>query len=90
MSDSIIFDTNLWIYFISKEPFIKSEIIQELIDNKYGSIVVSTQILGELYNALTKKNYLSQDKSEHVIKDLVSSFPIIGIDSVTVLKAIDQ
>jgi len=60
-----------------------------LIDEKYDTIIVSTQILGELYNALTKKGFLSKNEAEEIIIEMVATFPVIEIDIINVLKAIE-
>lgn len=54
----IMLDTNIWVYFYAKDALIKYNIILDIIDNNFLKIIISTQILGELYHVLTKKKYL--------------------------------
>ena len=89
MNRSILLNTNIWIYFYAKNPpdkYIQSE---KLIDNYFGLLVVSTQILGELFHVLTRKNLVSYVEAKEVIIELTSNFAIINIDTIKVLKAIE-
>lgn len=54
MKDKILRDTNLWVYLYSDHE--KSKKVEKLIEENFESIILSAQIIGELYNVLTKKN----------------------------------
>ncbi len=56
MPAKILLDTNLWVYFYAKNPPEKYNQVRQIVTNKFEEIVISTQILGELYNVLTRKN----------------------------------
>ena len=53
------------------------------------TIVVSTQILGELYHVLTRKNFVSVTEAKQIILELIASFPVIEIDALKVTQALD-
>ncbi|BAY67474.1 PIN domain-containing protein [Anabaena sp. FACHB-709] len=55
MKDKIFLDTNLWIYLYAKNPLEKSQQVAEIIKNNYSFLLVSTQVLGELFHFLTRK-----------------------------------
>ncbi len=89
MSDKILMDTNLWVYLYSKDPKEKYQKVIKLIGENFDTIIVSTQLLGELYNVLTKKSYRTKDEAEAIIVEMVATFPVIEIEAVNVLKAIE-
>ena len=49
MSDNVFLDTNLWVYFFAKDPPDKVERVTNLINTQLPSLIISTQVLGELY-----------------------------------------
>lgn len=87
MSDNIFLDTNLWIYLFSKNPELKSARINELVSSQIQSIVISTQILGELHNVLLKKKFQTQPQA--ILTQLIAGFDILEIDAAKVLKAVE-
>lgn len=89
MNRAILLDTNIWIYFYAKNPLDKYIESEKLIDNYFSSLVVSTQILGELFHVLTRKNLVSYEEAKEVIIEITSNFSIINIDAIKVLQAIE-
>jgi predicted nucleic acid-binding protein len=81
MNDNILIDTNLWIYLYSKDPQDKYPKIKNLVNENFDSIIVSTQVLGELYNALTKKKYRTKEETEAIIIEMIKTFPILEIET---------
>ena len=88
MSDKVLLDTNLWIYLHSKDPSEKYEKVNELFLSNIESLIISAQILGELYNVLIKKKFRTQAQAQEIISQLVSGFDILEIGSSQVLQAI--
>lgn len=89
MTANIFLDTNLWFYFFVKTPQDKFERVQELVDAQAESVYSSTQVLGELFNALTRKSSFSRDEVRNIISDLISGLPILEIDTSKVLRALE-
>jgi predicted nucleic acid-binding protein len=89
MSDRILLDTNLWVYLYSKDPVEKYEKVHDLFLPRMQSLVISTQILGELYNVLVKKKFRTQSQAQEIISQLVAGFDILEIDASKVLKALE-
>lgn len=89
MSDKVFIDTNLWVYFFVKDPLEKGDKVGEIIDSQVASLTVSTQVLGELYNVLTRKSTFSQSEVQSIVLDLVNTFSILEIDTPKVLKALE-
>ena len=56
MTDKILIDTNLWIYLYASNPQVKRRRIQELIQQNFEKVILSPQILGELYHVVTSKD----------------------------------
>ena len=80
-------DTNLWVYMYSDKP--KGNIVKELLDEHFTNIIISTQILGELFNVLTKKDFKTKEKAKDIILDLGKNFRVVDINRSSVLKAIE-
>lgn len=67
MSDKVLLDTNLWVYLYSKDSIEKYEKVNTLFLSSIESIIVSTQVLGELYNVLLKKKFRTQVQAQEII-----------------------
>lgn len=89
MTGKIFLDTNLWVYLYDKKPPEKSQKVREIVQANVHSIQVSTQILGEVFNVLTRKKSVSKIEAAEVVLELSDEFPIIAIGTSHVLKAID-
>jgi predicted nucleic acid-binding protein len=89
MSDKIFLDTNLWVYFFSKNPLEKSEKVQKIIESHPENLLISTQVLGELYNVLTRKKLASKPEVEAIVLKLITSFIILDIDTAKVIQALE-
>ncbi len=89
MSDKVFLDTNLWVYFYAKDPLEKTATVSNLITNHQQSLLLSTQILGELYNVLTRKKLFTKIETASIVTTLVNTFLIHEIDSLKVLKAME-
>ena len=88
MSDKIFIDTNLWVYLYAEDPHEKYDTIRQIVDKHFGHIFCSTQILGELYHVLTRKNLLTEDKAKDIISETIAMFPIAPIETSNVQEAI--
>ncbi|MDG2989872.1 PIN domain-containing protein [Candidatus Synechococcus calcipolaris G9] len=88
MSDKVLLDTNLWVYLYSKNPADKYEKVNALLSSQIESLIMSTQILGELYNVLLKKKFRTQAQAQEVISQLVAGFDITEIPATQVIEAI--
>jgi len=87
MRDRIFVDTNLWVYLYSDKP--EGKVIEKLLDEHFASITVSTQVLGELFNVLTKKGFKTKEEAKDIISDLAMNFRVVEIDRSSVVKAIE-
>ena len=74
MADKVLIDTNLWVYLYAKHPTDKYLKIRQIVAENISAIVISTQILGELYHVLTRKNLVPGSEAREIILDR-SSFP---------------
>ncbi|OCQ94795.1 hypothetical protein BCD64_20425 [Nostoc sp. MBR 210] len=89
MKDKVFLDTNLWIYLYAKNPPEKSQKVAEIIKNNYSSLLVSTQVLGELFHVLTRKKFTSTTDATTIISDIVNTFPILAINTTEVIQALE-
>jgi predicted nucleic acid-binding protein len=63
--------------------------VRELVNNHFTSIIISTLILGELYNVLTKKKLKPKDEAKQIILEMVTNFTIVEIDVLKVMTALE-
>ncbi len=89
MSDKIFVDTNLWVYLYAKSPEAKYFKVKQLVETNFENIIVSTQIIGELYHVLTKKNFCAKEEAKDIIIEITNAFSIREIGTTNVLKALD-
>ncbi|BAZ28550.1 hypothetical protein NIES4074_09840 [Cylindrospermum sp. NIES-4074] len=89
MTDKIFLDTNLWIYLYAKNPPEKYQRVEEIIKNNFSLLLVSTQVLGELFHVLTRKKFTSKPDAMAIISDIVKTFPIQAINTAEVLQALE-
>jgi predicted nucleic acid-binding protein len=87
MNDRVFLDTNLWVYFYTKDPMEKTTAVSALITDHRKVLVLSTQILGELYNVMTRKKLFTKSQAASILTTLSSTFPTQSIDTDRVLKA---
>ncbi len=89
MTAKVMFDTNLWVYLYAGNSHEKQSLIRTLLTNNFDAIVLSTQILGELYHVLTRKKLTSGTDARDTILEMVSTFPVLAVDSAKVILALD-
>ena len=89
MPAKILIDTNLWIYLYAKNPLEKYNRVRQIIVDQFENIVISTQILGELYHVLTRKNLTTIAEAQAIIIEMITNFPVLEIDTTKVLQALD-
>lgn len=89
MTDKVFLDTNLWVYFYSKDLLKKHQRVEEILRTHSQSIQISTQVLGELFHVLTRKKFTSETDAVAIVSLLIHSFPILPIESANVLQAME-
>ncbi|MBI5236094.1 MAG: PIN domain-containing protein [Deltaproteobacteria bacterium] len=87
MKDDVFIDTNLWIYLYSDKD--KGDKVRRLIDESYEEIVISTQVIGEIFSVLTKKRFTDKKKAKEIAVDLIENFKVVSINETITTKAID-
>lgn len=90
-TDKVFFDTNILVYAYDRRDPAKQErafeLLADAISNENG--VVSAQVLGEFYNAATRR--VSNPLPEEVVREAISLFatlPIMDIDLGLVQRAV--
>jgi predicted nucleic acid-binding protein len=87
MTDRIFIDTNLWVYLFS-DDIEKRRAVCELTRDNFKTIHVSSQVLGELFNILTKKNITGLEKAQKIVGRISNDFFVLSIDKEIVKDAI--
>lgn len=86
MKDDVFIDTNLWIYLYSDEE--RGLKVKHIVDGQFKNIVISTQVLGELFNVLTKKQFKNKDEAKDIVAEMSGTFRVAPINQSTVMSAI--
>ena len=90
MRGKFFVDTNLWIYLYSSNTVLeKNKRVESIVNNYFEDIMISTQVLGEIYNVLLKKGLQDKQKAREIILDLSENFIVVDISVSAVLKAIE-
>jgi len=88
MKDKILVDTNLWIYLYGSNPEAKRRRVEQLIQQNFERVILSTQILGELYHVVTRKGFQTQESARDIVVEMVATFPVSEIGTANVLEAL--
>ncbi|MFZ9737871.1 MAG: PIN domain-containing protein [Prochlorotrichaceae cyanobacterium] len=82
-------DTNLWVYCFAKDPRDKAEKITDVVNAQLPFLIISTQVLGELYNVLTRKRIFSNIEAQSIVSGLTYRTLVVEIDTSKVLQAME-
>lgn len=85
MKDRCFIDTNIWVYLYSDTT--KSIVVNQIIETNFEDIVISTQVMTELYNVLVKKKFKTRIEAAQIINEISRTFTVCGINSEMVIKA---
>lgn len=93
MSAKVFFDTNVLVYAYDTNEPDKQVIAQRLFEEyaREGQLVISTQVLQELYVSLTRvgKQKLPQDKAAAVV-DFFAELPLQQVDKKLISAAMQR
>lgn len=65
------------------------EVVADIVDNQLPSLIISIQVLGELYNVLTRKRIFLNIEAQSVISGLANRTSVVNIDASKVLQAME-
>ena len=60
-----------------------------MVQEHFERIVVSTQVLGECFNVLTRKISKPAEEATQIVSDIMSGFEVMNIQKVTVAHALE-
>ena len=89
MKDKIFIDSNVLIYLASEQDLKKKSIVTGLMDKHFTKIVISTQVLGELFTVLKRKTNLSSEEISQITIKYSDEFFVENIERQNFIKAID-
>jgi len=89
MTDKVFIDTNLWIYLYDKKEEHKQLKINQLIREKYYDIIISSQVLNEIYNIMSKKIKLDHSEIKEIIIETMTNFEVAEIGVLDIMKAME-
>ncbi|MEM9204714.1 MAG: PIN domain-containing protein [Pseudomonadota bacterium] len=86
--NAAFFDSNIIVYSVDTRPESKDkkEQSRELVQMRL--MTVSTQVLMETFNVLTKRDLTTRERATAVVEDLSNGI-VVTVDSVDVLRALD-
>lgn len=89
MSDSAFVDTNVLVYLYDDRDQSKQSTARSLLDDQGQHLVLSTQVLGELYVTITRK--LAPPVEPEAAARIIGQFsqlPVVDVDALLVRAAI--
>ena len=87
MNGKVFFDSNILIYAYSSDDIFKQNCVQKLSDS-HDAIIISTQVIHEFINVMTKKKKLNYSQVTLAIDEMYKNFTVEIIDQTTIKKAI--
>lgn len=91
MSDRTFVDTNVLVYAVDESEAVKRGLARRALANDdYGELVLSSQVLSELYVAVTRRlaTPLSDEEAAEVVGRLAATNLTVAIDGAHVEQAI--
>jgi len=92
MTGKVLIDTNILVYAYDRSEYVKQQKALTLIDQvvTLDNGLLSTQILSEFFNAVTRKipEPLSLEEAEERVTNYCQIWPILQINEMIVLEAI--
>ena len=89
MTDKVFIDSNLWIYLYDEKDEQKQNIIKTLISDNFNDILISSQVLNEMYNILTKKLKLEHSEVKEIVVETIANFEVSEIGVLDVVNAME-
>ena len=89
MSGKIFVDSNILIYSIDNNDSVKQDIAKKIITELSDNAVISTQVLQEFYNVVTRKLNCPKDKAKQLVKNISESFYVHKNSVSDILHAIE-
>jgi predicted nucleic acid-binding protein len=86
MNDKAFLDTNVLIYLYSTDEPDKQAAVEQLTQN--NAITLSTQIINEFINVMTKKYKLEVVSITNAVREIMDSFMIVQVTTDTIMQAL--
>jgi predicted nucleic acid-binding protein len=86
MKDKFV-DTNLLVYLLADDE--RADKLHELFSSAFNDIILSTQILGELYSVLTRKKLKTHREAKLIIEELIFNFEVLPVRDSNVISALN-
>lgn len=83
----VFVDSNIWIYLYSTDA--KALLARKAVDKHFNSIILSTQVIGEVFHSLSRKGIRSKDEARTIINDLVETFTVVDVTTPIASRAMD-
>lgn len=87
-ADRVFVDTNVFAYLLDHGAPDKRERAAHLLRTHSSQLVVSTQVLYELYNVATVK-FAAETQATNRLLEIVSRFSVVSADRALVVRAIE-
>ncbi len=89
MNGEVFLDSNVLVYLYAKQPEKKFQQAKNILHEHFENLILSPQIIGELYNVLVKKNFVTKSEALTIGLELISAFPLAEINETITLKTFD-
>jgi predicted nucleic acid-binding protein len=75
----VFIDTNILIYYFSKDP-VKFSLAEKLLSNNRLRYITSTQVLSEFLSVILRKHITDISQAKQYLTEIISLFEIIPFD----------
>ena len=83
----VFVDSNVWIYLYSTDS--KAVAARATIEKHFENIIISTQVVGEIFHALSRKGIRTKEEARLIVNDLVETFNVADITTPMVTRAME-
>ena len=84
---SVFVDSNIWIYLYSNDS--KSSLARKTVDRHFENIILSSQVAGEVFHALTRKGIRSKEEARAIVNDILETFTVVNVSAAMTSCAMD-
>jgi predicted nucleic acid-binding protein len=84
----VFIDTNILIYYFSKDP-VKFSLAEKLLSNNRLRYITSTQVLSEFLSVILRKHITDISQAKQYLTEIISLFEIIPFDIRDMENALD-
>jgi len=89
MKEKVLIDSNVWVYLASNQDKRKKQIARDLVIKNYDLIILSVQILGEVFTVLERKTDLTKREVANITTYYAETYELVNSNLKTFIEAVN-